>query len=98
MQNGKIQNNTSVNKGEKWNSTSAPQPFRSRRKGDSHDAYYVLGRKKYGLTRADADMESVLLEDYRTYAAIWNAYEDNQILISPELAAAIKAKIQSLEK
>ena len=49
--------------------------------------------KRYGITKADADLEKVLLEDYKTYTAIWNAYEKSEILLSPELAAALKAKI-----
>ena len=81
-------------KGTKWESTGAPEPFKSRKSHDSHDVFYKLGRKSYGLTTADSDCESILLEDYGSRIAIWNAYEMNQILISPELAAALKAKIE----
>ena len=83
-------------KGAKWEKTGEPQPFKSRKggkKGDSHDAYYKLGKKIYGLTTADSDSEAVLLEDYGNHVAIWNAYERGRVLLSPELAAAIKAKI-----
>ena len=93
-----IQNNTSpVIKCDKWNKTGDPQPYKHGRRADSHDTFYRLGRKVYGLTKADSDSESVLLEDYDCYANIWNAYEHGQILLSPELAAALKAKIEFLK-
>ena len=85
-------------KGTRWENTGAPAPFRSGRRHCSHDTFYKLGRKSYGLTTADSDCESVLLEDYGSHIAIWNAYERKQILISPELAAAIKAKIEYSQK
>ena len=86
-------NKTPINKGNKWMVTGDPQPFRRRGRKESHDCFFRLGRKRYGITRADADLEKVLLEDYKTYTAIWNAYENSEILLSPELAAALKAKI-----
>ena len=49
-------------------------------------------------TKADSLTEEILLEDYGSYTAIWNAYENNLILLSPELAAGIKAKIEHLNK
>lgn len=82
----------------KWNYTAAPQPFRRGRKADSHDTFFRLGKKNYGLTKADSLTEEILLEDYGSYTAIWNAYENNLILLSPELAAGIKAKIEHLNK
>lgn len=92
------QNNTTPTiKGDKWNKTGNPQPYKHGRRADSHDTYYRLGRKVYGLTKADADSESVLLEDFGSYANVWNAYECGQILLSPELAAALKAKIEFLK-
>lgn len=97
-QGGNAENNSQkLIKGEKWNSTKPPQPFKRSKKGDSHDAYYTLGKKNYGLTKADADTEEVLVEDYGGYINIWNAYERGEILLSPELAAAIKAKIEYTE-
>ena len=89
--------NQELIKGAKWDKTGEPEPFRRSKKGDSHDASYTLGKKTYGITRADADTEEVLLEDYGTYVNIWNAYEKGEVLLSPELAAAIKAKIEYLE-
>lgn len=83
-------------KGEKWNDTGAPEFFRRMRRRDSHDVFYRLGSKRFGLTRADADTEDMLLENYGSYTAVWNAYERGQILLSPELAAALKAKISFL--
>ena len=87
---------TSINKGRKWMTTGEPQPFKRRGRKESHDCFFCLGRKRYGITKADADLEKTLLEDYKTYTAIWNAYEDSEILLSPELAAALKAKISFL--
>ncbi len=87
-----------VIRGVKWNKTGNPQPFKRGRRADSHDTFYRLGRKVYGLTMAGADLESVLLEDYGNGANIWNAYERGQILLSPELAAALKAKIKYQNK
>lgn len=84
--------------GLKWNHAAAPQPFRRGRKADSHDTFFRLGKKKYGRTKADSLTEEILLEDYGSYKAIWNAYENNQILLSPELAAGIKAKIEFFNK
>lgn len=88
---------TQLFKGSKWDNTSLPQPFRSRgRRCYSHDCFFRLGRKMYGLTKADSDTEKILLRDFGSYIAIWNAYEHRHILLSPELAAAIKAKIEYL--
>ena len=89
-------NGTPINRGGKWTATGDPQPFRRRGRRESHDCFFCLGRKRYGITKADADLEKTLLEDYKTYTAIWNAYEDSEILLSPELAAALKAKISFL--
>ena len=90
-------NTTPIIKGTKWNKTGSPQPFKHGRHADSHDTYYRIGKKTYGLPKADADTESVLLEDYESYASIWNAYENNRVFLSPELAAALKAKIEFLK-
>ena len=86
-------NKIPINKNIKWTATGNPQPFRRRGRKESHDCFFRLGRKRYGITKADADLEKVLLEDYKTYTAIWNAYENSEILLSPELAATLKAKI-----
>lgn len=89
-------NQTPVIKDVKWNKTGSPQPFKRGRRADSNDVSFRLGRKTYGMTKADALSESVLLEDYGNYINIWNAYENGRILLSPELAAALKAKIEYL--
>ena len=89
-------NGTPINRGGKWAATGNPQPFRRRGRKESHDCFFCLGRKRYGITKADADLEKTLLENYKTYTAIWNAYENSEILLSPELAAALKAKISFL--
>lgn len=86
-------NKIPINKNIKWMATGNPQPFRRRGRKESHECFFRLGRKRYGITKADADLEKVLLEDYKTYTAIWNAYENSEILLSTELAAALKAKI-----
>ena len=86
-------NKIPINKNIKWTATGNPQPFRRRGRKELHDCFFRLGRKRYGITKADADLEKVLMEDYNTYTAIWNAYENSEILLSTELAAALKAKI-----
>ena len=86
-------NKIPINTGNKWMATGEPQPFKRRGRKESHDCFFRLGRKRYGITKADADLEKVLLEDYKTYTAIWNAYENSEILLSTELAAALKTKI-----
>ena len=86
--------NISIIKGSKWGKTPAPQPFKTTRKRCSHDCSYKIGRRTYGITKADSDSESLLLEDYGNHIAIWNAYENNRIIISSELAAVIKTKIE----
>lgn len=92
--------NSPLIKGEKWENTGEPQRFKARirKHADSHGAYFRLGKKLYGLTTADAQLDDYLVETYGNYTNIWNAYERGEILLSPELAAAIKAKVQFLEE
>ena len=92
--------NSPLIKGEKWEKTGEPQRFKAgiRKHANSHDAYFRLGNKLYGLTTADAQLDDYLVETYGNYTNIWNAYERGEILLSPELAAAIKAKVQFLEE
>ena len=85
--------NNQLTKGRKWEATGAPQPFKRKGRKESHDCFFFLGNKRYGITKADADTENVLLEDYNSYTAIWNAYENSEVILSPELAATLKAKI-----
>ena len=96
MKNIKQPHETSINKGRKWMTTGEPQPFKHCGIKESHDCFFRLGRKRYGITKADADLEKLLLENYKTYTSIWNAYENSEILLSPELAAVLKAKISFL--
>ncbi len=93
MKNMKQLHETSINKGHKWMTTGEPQPFKRCGRKESHDCFFRLGRKRYGITKADADLEKLLLENYKTYTSIWNAHENSEILLSPELAAILKAKI-----
>lgn len=93
MKNMKQLHETSINKSRKWMTTGEPQPFKCRGRKESHDCFFCLGKKKFGITKADADLEKLLLENYKTYTSIWNAYENSEILLSPELAAVLKAKI-----
>lgn len=93
MKNMKQLHETSINKGHKWMTTGEPQPLKHCGRKESHDCFFRLGRKRYGITKADADLEKLLLENYKTYTSIWNAYENSEILLSPELAAVLKAKI-----
>lgn len=46
-------NGTPINRGGKWAATGDPQPFRRRGRRESHDYFFCLGRKRYGITKAD---------------------------------------------
>ncbi len=90
----------SVIKGEKWNATGEPEKFKANRKkhADSHDVLWTIGNKSYGSTTGERDTIDALLEEYKEYAPLWNAYEKGEVLLSPNEAAILKAAIIESEK
>ncbi len=85
----------SVIKGEKWNATGEPEKFKASKKkhADSHDVLWTIGNKSYGSTTGERDTIDALLEEYKEYAPLWNAYEKGEVLLSPNEAAILKAAI-----
>lgn len=84
-------------KGDKWAKTGEPQKWKAGKRADSHDTYFKLGNKTYGLTKADSDAIYTLAEDYGSLSALWNAYENGRIILFPEQAAAVKAQLSYAE-
>ena len=84
-------------KGAKWENTGEPDKIKSsRKKGDSHDITWYIGKKKYGSTTAERDLLVVLAEDYRgDLNAVWNAYEQGEVLLSANEAAILKKLIET---
>ena len=84
-------------KGAKWENTGEPDKIKSsRKKGDSHDITWYIGKKKYGSTTAERDLLVVLAEDYRgDLNAVWNAYEQGEVLLGANEAAILKKLIET---
>ena len=84
-------------KGAKWENTGEPDKIKSsRKKGDSHDITWYIGKKKYGSTTAERDLLVVLAEDYRgDLNAVWNAYEQGKVLLGANEAAILKKLIET---
>ena len=51
----------------KWDNTPPPEKFKTRRRHDSHDVRWNIGKKRYGSTIAERDTIKTLLEDYGDY-------------------------------
>ena len=86
-----------LTKGSKWNATGEPEKMklRSKRRADSHDVVWYIGKKRYGSTTAERDMLRTLAEDYGSLNAVWNAYELNQIILGKNEAAILKKLIET---
>ena len=82
----------------KWGDTPTPEKFKTRRRHDSHDVRWDIGKKRYGSTKAERDTIKTLLEDYGDYISIWGAWEDDKIILSPNEAAIIKVVIETQSK
>ena len=84
-------------KGAKWENTGEPDKIKSsRKKGDSHDITWYIGKKKYGSTTAERDLLVILAEDYGgDLNAVWNAYEQGEVLLSANEAAILKKLIET---
>jgi hypothetical protein len=82
----------------KWGNTPPPEKFKTRRRHDSHDVRWNIGKKRYGSTIAERDTINTLLEDYGDYISIWGAWEEDEIILSPNEAAIIKAIIEAQSK
>lgn len=84
-------------KGAKWENTGEPDKIKfSRKKGDSHDITWYIGKKKYGSTTAERDLLVILAEDYGgDLNAVWNAYEQGEVLLSVNEAAILKKLIET---
>ena len=87
----------SLVKGAKWENTGEPDKIKSsRKKGDSHDITWYIGKKKYGSTTAERDLLVILAEDYGgDLNAVWNAYEQGEVLLSANEAAILKKLIET---
>ena len=68
---------------------------RSKKHADSHDITWYIGKKRYGSTTAERDMLRTLAEDYGSLNAVWNAYEQNQIILGENEAAILKKLIET---
>lgn len=88
---------TTLIKGAKWENTGEPDKIKSsRKKGDSHDITWYIGKKKYGSTTAERDLLVILAEDYGgDLNAVWNAYEQGEVLLSTNEAAILKKLIET---
>lgn len=84
-------------KGAKWENTGEPDKIKSsRKKGDSHDITWYIGKKKYGSTTAERDLLVILAEDYGgDLNAVWNAYEQGEVLLGANEAAILKKLIET---
>ncbi len=85
-------------KGAKWDSTGEPTKMRFKRKGDNYDGYITVGKTKYGRTTSEGQEFDILLEDYGTLESAWNAFEQGDVFISPNLASIIKTLLIEKEK
>ena len=96
---GAIKGN-SLAKGAKWEKTGEPEKFKTRTKkhADSHDVSWRIGKKQYGSTTAERDLLRILADEYDSLNAIWNAYENGEILLSQNEAAILKKLIETGSK
>lgn len=78
-------------KGGKWDVTGEPEKFKRRKKGDSHDVMWQIGKKRYGSTVAESDAIAYLKSEHGGYVGVWNAYERGEVFLSPNEAAIVKA-------
>lgn len=78
-------------KGGKWDVTGEPEKFKTRKKGDSHDVMWQIGKKRYGSTVAESDAITYLKSEHGGYVGVWNAYERGEVFLSPNEAAIVKA-------
>ena len=87
----------SLVKGTKWENTGEPDKIKSsRKKGDSHDITWYIGKKKYGSTTAERDLLVILAEDYGgDLNAVWNAYEQGEVYLGANEAAILKKLIET---
>ena len=85
-------------KGEKWRSTGEPEKYRVKKKGDSHDVVWQVGKKRYGSTTAERDLIDVLRDEYGGYIGAWNAYERGEADMNANEAAILKALLTAYEK
>lgn len=88
---------TALTKGAKWEQTGEPEKmkWRTKKHKDSHDITWYLGGKRYGSTTAERDLLRVLADEYGNLNAVWNAYEQNQIMLSSNEAAILKKLIET---
>ena len=79
--------------GEDWGTGEDEIPFQKARRQPRH--YLVYRQKRYGSTTAERDMLRTLAEDYGSLNAVWNAYEQNQIILGENEAAILKKLIET---
>ena len=93
---GAIKGN-SLAKGDKWEKTGEPDKFKTRTKkhADSHDVLWRIGKKQYGSTTAERDLLRILADEFDSLEAIWNAYENGELLLSQNEAAILKKLIET---
>ncbi len=92
-----VSDQTALIKGAKWEKTGEPEKmkYRSKKSADSHDVTWYIGKKRYGSTTAERDLLRVLADEYGNLNAVWNAYEQNQIILSSNEAAILKKLIET---
>ena len=92
-----VSDQTALIKGAKWEKTGEPEKmkYRSKKHVDSHDVTWYIGKKRYGSTTAERDLLRVLADEYGNLNAVWNAYEQNQIILSSNEAAILKKLIET---
>lgn len=88
---------TALTKGAKWEQTGEPEKmkWRTKKHKDSHDITWYIGGMRYGSTTAERDLLRVLADEYGNLNAVWNAYEQNQIMLSSNEAAILKKLIET---
>lgn len=82
----------------KWGDAPTPEKFKTRRRHDSCNVRWNIGKIRYSSTKTERDTIKTLLEDHGDYISIWGAWEDDKIILSPNEAAIIKVIIETQSK
>ncbi len=97
QQGEQVSEQVALTKGDKWKRTGEPEKFKSgvKKRADSHDVVWHIGKKRYGSTTAERDLLRILAEDYGSLNAVWNAFELNKIILNDNEAAILKKLIET---
>lgn len=95
----RLQKTEEVIKGAKWETTPAPEKYKTRasKHADSHATEWKIGKIRYGSTKAETGQIELAVKMYGGYIGAWNAYEQGKILLAPNEAAIIKEIIRTEE-